>query len=44
VKTFETVAVEQFVFQELAGEDFVDLTANIREEIILELLNERPPT
>ena len=30
--------VEQFVFhQELRGEDFVDLTANMREDIILEL-------
>ena len=30
--------VEQFVFhQELHGEDFVDLTANMREDIILEL-------
>lgn len=39
LKTFEKpMRVEQFVFhQELAGEDFVDLTANIREDIILEL-------
>ena len=39
LKSFELpVQVEQFVFhQELAGEDFVDLTANIREDIILEL-------
>ena len=30
--------VDQFVFhQELHGEDFVDLTANMREDIILEL-------
>ncbi len=30
--------VDQFVFhQELQGEDFVDLTANMREDIILEL-------
>ncbi len=30
--------VEQFVFhKELVGEDFVDLTANMREDIILEL-------
>lgn len=30
--------VSQFVFhQELTGEDFVDLTANMREDIILEL-------
>lgn len=37
--TFElTVHVGQFVFhQELQGEDFVDLTANIREDILLEL-------
>jgi uncharacterized protein len=32
------VRVDQFVFhQELHGEDFVDLTANMREDIILEL-------
>ena len=39
LKTFaQPVRVEQFVFhQELAGEDFVDLTANVREDIILEL-------
>jgi uncharacterized protein len=39
LKTFERrLRVKQFVFhQELAGEDFVDLTANIREDIILEL-------
>ena len=39
LKTFETpVNVKQFVFhQELTGEDFVDLTENIREDIILEL-------
>ena len=34
----QPLRVEQFVFhQELHGEDFVDLTANIREDIILEL-------
>jgi uncharacterized protein len=34
----QPVRVAQFVFhQELHGEDFVDLTANIREDIILEL-------
>jgi uncharacterized protein len=34
----QPVRVEQFVFhQELHGEDFVDLTANMREDIILEL-------
>jgi len=34
----QPLAVDQFVFhQELHGEDFVDLTANIREDIILEL-------
>ena len=33
-----SVKVDQFVFhKELAGEDFVDLTANMREDIILEL-------
>ena len=39
LKTFDwQVDVPQFVFhQELTGEDFVDLTANIREDIILEL-------
>ena len=39
LKTFDqSVRVAEFVFhQELAGEDFVDLTANIREDIILEL-------
>src|SRR5258706_1478512 len=39
VKSFEQpLIVAQFVFhQELAGEDFVDLTSNIREDIILEL-------
>ena len=39
LKTFEKpLRVEQFVFhQELGGEDFADLTANIREDIILEL-------
>jgi len=39
VKMFEfPVCVGQFVFhQELTGEDFVDLTQNIREDIILEL-------
>jgi uncharacterized protein len=39
LKTFaQPLCVEQFVFhQELAGEDFADLTANIREDIILEL-------
>jgi uncharacterized protein len=32
------VRVDQFVFhKELQGEDFVDLTANMREDIILEL-------
>ncbi len=32
------VKVDQFVFhKELAGEDFVDLTPNMREDIILEL-------
>jgi len=32
------VRVDQFVFhKELEGEDFVDLTANMREDIILEL-------
>ena len=37
--TFELpLRVKRFVFhQELGGEDFVDLTANIREDIILEL-------
>jgi uncharacterized protein len=34
----QPVRVEQFVFhQELHGEDFVDLTASMREDIILEL-------
>ena len=34
----QPLRVEQFVFhQELHGEDFVDLTANMREDIILEL-------
>ncbi len=34
----QPLRVAQFVFhQELTGEDFVDLTANIREDIILEL-------
>ena len=34
----QVLQVQQFVFhQELHGEDFVDLTANIREDIILEL-------
>jgi len=39
LKTFaQPLCVEQFVFhQALGGEDFVDLTANIREDIILEL-------
>jgi uncharacterized protein len=39
LKTFEQVlGVAQFVFhQELGGEDFADLTAHIREDIILEL-------
>ena len=39
LKTFEQpLKVAQFVFhQELAGEDFIDLTSNIREDIILEL-------
>ena len=39
VRVFERlVTVSGFVFhQELQGEDFVDLTANIREDIILEL-------
>lgn len=39
LQVFElTVNVDQFVFhQELQGEDFVDLTANMREDIILEL-------
>jgi uncharacterized protein len=39
LKTFDqTLRVDQFIFhQELGGEDFVDLTANIREDIILEL-------
>jgi uncharacterized protein len=39
LKTFELpLRVSQFVFhQELTGEDFVDLTANIREDIILEI-------
>jgi len=39
LKVFEQpLQVGQFVFhQELGGEDFVDLTANIREDIILEL-------
>lgn len=39
LKTFELpLRVRQFVFhQELKGEDFVDLTANIREDILLEL-------
>lgn len=39
VKTFvQPLCVGQFVFhQELDGEDFVDLTSNIREDIILEL-------
>ncbi|MCG3146707.1 MAG: hypothetical protein PCFJNLEI_00141 [Verrucomicrobiae bacterium] len=39
VKIFDLpLEVEQFVFhQELTGEDFVDLTQNIREDIILEL-------
>jgi uncharacterized protein len=39
VKEFELpLRVEQFVFhQELHGEDFVDLTENIREDILLEL-------
>ena len=34
----QVLQVQQFVFhQDLHGEDFVDLTANIREDIILEL-------
>jgi uncharacterized protein len=39
LKTFrKPLTVREFVFhQELAGEDFVDLTENIREDIILEL-------
>jgi uncharacterized protein len=39
LRTFtQPLRVAQFVFhQELTGEDFVDLTANIREDIILEL-------
>jgi uncharacterized protein len=39
LKSFDQpLRVKQFVFhQELTGEDFVDLTANIREDIILEL-------
>jgi len=39
LKSFEQpLRVDQFVFhQELGGEDFVDLAANIREDIILEL-------
>jgi uncharacterized protein len=39
LKTFaQPLHVEQFVFHhELTGEDFVDLTSNIREDIILEL-------
>jgi uncharacterized protein len=39
LRVFEQpVQVDQFVFhQELQGEDFVDLTANMREDIILEL-------
>ena len=39
VRVFDLpVRVEQFVFhKELQGEDFVDLTANMREDIILEL-------
>jgi len=39
LKVFEQpLRVEQFTFhQELGGEDIVDLTANIREDIILEL-------
>jgi len=39
LKTFaQPVHVGQFVFHhELTGEDFVDLTSNIREDIILEL-------
>jgi len=39
LRVFELpLKVEQFAFhQELKGEDFVDLTANMREDIILEL-------
>src|SRR5258706_2647030 len=39
LKTFDKpLEVKQFVFhQELTGEDFVDLTGNMREDIILEL-------
>jgi len=39
LKTFKkpVVVPEVVVHQELAGEDFVDLTQNIREDIILEL-------
>jgi uncharacterized protein len=39
LRAFELpLKVEQFAFhQELKGEDFVDLTANMREDIILEL-------
>ena len=39
LRAFELpIEVSQFVFhQELQGEDFVDLTANMREDIILEL-------
>jgi uncharacterized protein len=39
LKSFEQpLRIDQFVFhQELGSEDFVDLTANIREDIILEL-------
>lgn len=39
LRVFELpLRVEQFVFhQELQGQDFVDLTPNIREDIILEL-------
>lgn len=39
LRTFDQpLKVEHFVFhQELQGEDFVDLTGNIREDIILEL-------
>src|SRR5438128_949624 len=34
----EPLRIDQFVFhRELGGDDFVDLTANIREDIILEL-------
>ena len=39
LRTFErSMTVDHFVFhEELKGEDFVDLTGNIREDIILEL-------